>query len=204
MYLNYFFESMKKIVMIVFVGLLVPAGLQAQKVYIEDVQGNGKVILDLTVETGMPAGAITNEPKTWAGKGSPANSGSYLADNLETGDINKKVFEKLEIAPSDLGQRDWAAAFNDCRDPLYNGGGWRLPTQRELLLMWIFREALNTALTRLTPSGTGAVLLSANYRSATENTASYAWFVHFGSGNTNFDSKTTDTYRVRCVREVTN
>jgi hypothetical protein len=221
---------MKKRVMILFAGLLVSAGLQAQRVYIEtDGQGNKKrVILDLT--EGMPAGAITSDSKTVmfnnliAQHGAPSSTSAiWRSENQEggydetRGEINATVFQKFEIAPLNVNAAtgtmgatptytaDWAAAFNACKNSTHNGDNdWRLPTQRELQMMWIFKEALDTAFSKLSPSGTGNALLSADYRSATEYNASYAWNVNFGNGYTDYAYKTGSTsYRVRCVREVT-
>jgi hypothetical protein len=212
--------------MIVFAGLLVSAGLQAQRVYIEkDDQGNKKrVILDLTEAAGMPAGAITSDSKTVmfnnliAQHGVPSSTNVFWhRDNQTSADINKTVFEKLEVAPKDMNSArviggtgtmtmSWVAAFNGCINSDYDSGGWRLPTQRELQMMWIFKEALNPALSELSPSGTGAALLSASYRGATEHGATTAWHVNFGTGFMNNDilyNKSNST-RVRCVREVTN
>jgi hypothetical protein len=173
---------MKKIVVIVFAGLLVSAGLQAQKVCIE----NNKVILDMTVAAGMPAGAITNVSKI--------NSTGSLADNLQ-------VFQKLEIAPSDLGSMNWTDAMAGCKN---KGAGWRLPTLRELLLIYIFKDALDTAFSGLSPKGDA---LSYTYWSATEGNVSNAGNVTF-TGNVLFIGHTTSAskatkYSVRCVREVT-
>ncbi|SBV98266.1 hypothetical protein [uncultured Dysgonomonas sp.] len=47
------------LIMALFIGLLAPAGLYAQKVYKE----GSKAILDLTVAAGMPADAETNTSK---------------------------------------------------------------------------------------------------------------------------------------------
>jgi hypothetical protein len=173
---------MKKIVVIVFAGLLVSAGLQAQKVCIE----NNKVILDLTEAAGMPAGAMTYVSKI--------NSTGSAADN-------NQVFEKLEIAPSDLGEMDWANAIANCKAV---GPGWRLPTQRELMLICIFRDVLND---NALPAVSGAALdtspSSAFYRCATETGATSAWFVNFANGTTHTNNNKATSYRVRCVREVT-
>jgi hypothetical protein len=207
---------MKKIVVIVFAGLLVSAGLQAQKVYIK----NNKVILDLT--EGMPAGAITNVSKT-AIYDNITVSNTVLTvitghNNDTGGDINRTVFQKLEIAPHNVNAAsgtmgapstyttDWVTAFNACKNSTHNGDNdWRLPTQRELMMMCIFKEALDTAFLRLSPSGTGGTALSAvAYWSATEYTASYAWYVDLNLGTTNHSNDKTYTgVRVRCVREVT-
>jgi hypothetical protein len=197
---------MKKIVVIVFAGLLVSAGLQAQKVYIEkDGQGNKKrVILDMTKTAGMPAGAITDESKTAIYDNITVSNTSLTViaehNNDTHGDINHRVFQKLEIALTDLGEMNWVAAFNGCRASSYNDGGWRLPTQRELVMMWIFKEALDAAF--LDPSGTGATLSSAVYRSATEGDALSAWAVDLGNGDTEGSNSKATPSLVRCVREI--
>jgi hypothetical protein len=198
--------------MIVFAGLLVSAGLQAQKVYKD---ASNRVILDLTKEAGMPEGAITSEPKSWVGI--PSDIGDILTDNLETGDINEKVFEKLEVAPKDINTSGgmnggtttmyWVAAFNGCRYLSYNGTGWRLPTQRELILMWIFKEALEDIFSDEDINGSPFALSNAvNYWSATEDPASHAWYMSFASDSngivSNYYTKISNYY-ARCVREVT-
>jgi hypothetical protein len=204
---------MKKIFVILLAGLLVPAGMQAQKVYEE----NGKVILDLTKEAGMPEGAITATSKTdLYNNATPNPNGGPITNNIESGTnaINNTVFQKLEIAPHNVNAAmgtmgatpvytaDWVAAFNACKNSTHNGDNdWRLPTQRELILIWIFKEALEDIFSNLNPIG--SVFSSANYWSATESNASSSWYVTVGSGFTYYNSKTTDTYRVRCVREVT-
>jgi hypothetical protein len=182
---------MKKICIILFAGLLVSAELQAQKVY----KDGTKVILDLTEAAGMPAGAITNVSK--AALYANANSGNNvaLANNDQNGTINAKVFQKLEIASSNYGGTiNWATAFNGCRS---QGQGWRLPTQRELMLMWIFKDALESL--------SGVAFVTADppdYWSATETNAASARIVNLSTGNTAGVAK-TNSNRARCVREVT-
>jgi hypothetical protein len=188
---------MKKIFMVLFAGLLVSAGLQAQKVYKD---ASNRVILDLTKEAGMPEGAITNEPKSWAGRGTPINIGNTLTGNLETGDINEKVFEKLEIAPSNLGLMFWAEAFTGCIELVSNGGGWRLPTQRELILIWIFKDALNDI---FSDGDINRPPFANGYWSATEANNLDAWSMIFEYGSVIISYPKSDERAVRCVREVT-
>jgi hypothetical protein len=205
---------MKKIVIIVFAGLLVSAGLQAQKVRIE----NGKVILDLTEAAGMPAGAITNVSKT-AIYDNITVSNTVLTvinghSNNTDGDINEKVFQKLEVAPKDMNNAgviggggtmtmNWVVAFNGCINSDYDNGGWRLPTQRELMLILIFRDVLSD---NALPVVSGDALLfsppsDSLYKSATEFDASTAWYMSVFLGIVSYQSK-TNTCRVRCVREL--
>jgi hypothetical protein len=101
---------------------------------------------------------------------------------------------------------NWSTAFNGCINSTYDGGNWRLPTQRELMMMWIFNDALKIAL----PEVGGDALSSpgTQYRSATEYREDIVYTVGFigspfGDGFTsNYTSKGHMLY-VRCVREVT-
>jgi hypothetical protein len=193
---------MKRILIVLFAGLIVPAGLIAQRVY----KSGTKVILDLSVEAGMPDGAVTNAPKTWVGN--PQNNGGPLSGNAHDGDINATVFRMLEIAPHDIntgdeigpgtGSMPWDSGFTDCENATYDGGGWRLPTQRELMLMYIFKPALNGIF-----SGINATSITAgNYWSITELDAPDSFYVNFSTGETNSGPKISSML-ARCVREVT-
>jgi hypothetical protein len=145
-------KRMKKSIAILVAGLLLSAELPAQKVY----KDAGRVILELTVEAGMPAGTMTGVPKVWTG--TPDNYNGPLPENGIEGSINAKVFRKLEVAPYDMNKagalnanstgndlwiQTWANAFDGCRNLVHNGSGWRLPTARELALMVIFKPALD-------------------------------------------------------------
>jgi hypothetical protein len=201
-YMNYFLEKMKKIFVILFAGLLFPAGLQAQKVY----KDGTKVILDLTVAAGMPASAVTTDSKTaqYAGA-NPVNAVIHITNNLEREIINATVFQKLEIALSDLKNGstetfNWATAFTTCRSLSHNGSSdWRLPTQRELMLIWIFRPALESVLGSIT--GGSNFTNDSYYWGATESGASNASNMIISSGYIYHISK-ENLYRARCVREV--
>jgi hypothetical protein len=187
---------MKKIVMIVFAGLLISAGLQAQELYIE----NGKVILDLTAGTGMPAGAVTADSKTALYAGATPVNNDTIINNTHIAAINAKVFQKLEIAPANNsgGTANWVTAFNVCKNLTYNGNDdWRLPTQREFQLIWIFNNALNAVLPSI-----GYVFSAAYYWCATEVNTSEAWYINFNNGDVLNASK-SGLYYTRCVREVT-
>ena len=201
----------QKLFTILLAGLIiVPAGLSAQEVYKEanaSALGGYRVILDLTVKAGMPAGAVTSTKK-YTGTSTASNSDWLInaPDNSVNGSINARVYEKLEIAPGDLNNNatfgastamDWANAYNRCKNSTCDGGGWRLPTQRELMMMWVFRPALNSVFSEIG----GFAFYSDSYWSAAEVYARSAWFVNFSNGYTYNHSKTL-TYRVRCVREL--
>ena len=202
---------MKRILFITLViALMAPTGLMAQKVYME----SGKLILDMTVAAGMPAGAVTNVAKFpgSAASYSPSTS-SAIANNLPNGSINATVYQKLEIAPLNVNASGvlasgdhyltWVVAFTNCKNLTHNGvSGWRLPTQRELFMMQIFKPAIEALF--------GAQFGDFNHWSATEGTGTTAWSVNlrksstYGSGNgtTSVSNKGSTTNIVRCVREI--
>lgn len=200
---------MKQILIILFISTLLPARLQAQRAYKEGT----KIIFDLTVAAGMPAGAVTNVKK-YTGTFTPRQD-ELGPNNDESSSINATVYHKLEIAPRDVntsGNLDdtgaltmpWVDAFNTCKSLTYDGGGWRLPTQRELMLMFMFLPAFNTFLNDGSIYN-GTPFADVNYWSSTEyrNDKLRSWFVNFSRGNTNSVIKTDyNMQRVRCVREV--
>lgn len=200
--------------LVLLVGLITPTGLHAQKVY----KKNNKVILDLTVAAGMPKDAVTQTSKTDAYTANFPELPEQIAlnkvngiDNDQNNPINATVFQKLEVAPYDVNghneisstkteimTRVWNLAFTGCKESKYDNGGWRLPTQRELMLIYIF----NPALTHVLREVGGTPLESDNYWSATEYDKYNAWHMIFNVGFMSHAIK-AEGFRIRCVREVT-
>lgn len=103
---------------------------------------------------------------------------------------NNRFAAKFEVATSDVNTSvQWADAVDLCPS------GWRLPTIRELRLIYAFRYELGTF---------DMSAMSTVYWSATESgsDSSYAWYVVFGSGNTGCKYSKTSNYRVRCIRDL--
>lgn len=127
---------------------------------------------------------------------------------------NDKVSFRFIIAPTDGSATSWAAAGGfetSANSNLQSDGvaaatgcanysttefssGWRLPTQREMMIMWLFREGINAVY--------DSAQLSGQYWSATEKEAGKAWYMDFNdtAPGSNADSKTTN-YKFRCVRD---
>ena len=73
--------------------------------------------------------------------------------------------------------------------------GWRLPTQREMMLMWLFKAGIDV----IYSSGQ---LSASPYWTATENTAVEAWYLDFTTAAPQSDSAAkTSSYKYRCVRD---
>lgn len=133
-------------------------------------------------------------------------------DNIN---VNDKVPMRFIIAPTDGGGVTWAVAMgfttsanNDlntngeaattgCANystTEYSRGSWRLPTQREMMLMWLFREGINTIYSAATLSGV--------YWTATESVAAKAWYLDFSTTQPQSNVKEKNTsYKFRCVRD---
>lgn len=259
---------MKRILLILIIAFMVPTVTFAQKLYGTNVGilgyfspgGNikitkNKIILEMSVESEMPEGAQTTSPKIWSGTVDNTTTTPAMAGNLPDGLLNRTVYYKLEIAPTDINSdgeianftfssrnvyengtgwvtyndvvtglegvytMDWATAFNGCKNSTYDGGGWRLPTQKELQMMWIFQLGFDyyypsysyTARVKIaedTYNYAQSFIFRyqyADYWCATENVTTTgvvsAYSVNFYTGNGPASSKTA-SYWARCVREL--
>lgn len=115
------------------------------------------------------------------------------------GTWNAKMSPKFQIMRSDLSSTsDWTTVWKSCKSYSGEGGGagqWRLPTERELQMIWILHPQLRQI------SGFNAFAAS-TYYSATENSATDEWRVNFSNGQSSSPSyKKTATY-ARCVRDL--
>ena len=166
--------------------------------------------------TGMPESAIWPLGMELSVNGSTIRHTSLdaVGSNIN---VNDKVPFRFIIAPADGGSgatSTWAAAMGlntsansnltpdgvgattGCADYTTTEfpSGWRLPTQREMMLMWLFREGINT----IYPAGA----LSDQYWSATEMDAGDAWSLDFTeTAPESTASRKTSTYKYRCVRD---
>lgn len=137
--------------------------------------------------------------------------------------VNDKVPFRFIIAPTEnsTDTRFWAAAMgfhggtggdnnNLNPDGNFNAGfnagcksysttefpdGWRLPTQREMMLIWLFREGINAIYA-------GSPLTEKKYWCATEYATDKAWYMDFSvaAPQSGFESKGT-ALNFRCVRD---
>ena len=203
----------RKLLIVLLAGLLIPTEGTAQKVYKD---ASNRVVLDSSetgVNIGLPAAAVTSTKKYPNGSyGTVSNTvllfGTGSTINSVTGSINATVYQKLEVAPMSMGSNttptlstasatmNWTTAFTRCKNLNYNGGtGWRLPTQRELQLLYIFNTAFDSFF------GTSG-FNSNTYWSATENSETNVRIVNFGNGGQTSVSLKTNSNYARCVREL--
>lgn len=141
----------------------------------------------------------------------------------EEKDSDNAVFEKLEIASkatevSYQKRLTWEEAAEYCKNLNEDGGGWRMPTQRELMLMYLLNKELDSEHQLLSTTDDHVnedpnsdeyhvFYWSATQDGTVENSTNTAWSVCFCTDNKNLSGKTegyekTKVNYVRCVRDV--
>lgn len=172
---------------------------------VRDVESTVKTSPKVVVEGGrfivdsrdMPLGAITNTKKA---------INTNVADNITLGSTdpvlnigstksNEQIYSYFEIAKSDLKSSDWLGAVQGCANIADDGKGkWRLPTQREMILVWIYKKNLE--------SNIGFDSLGEkNYWTATERNNTDSWYLNLKHGLVYTKTK-TEPYFVRCIRDL--
>lgn len=196
-------KNMKHIVIttIIVIALLGDVDVHGQKVY---KTSDNKIVVDGSAEKKMPQGAVTTTKKYTAA--TAATNDAFVLGSREAADVaNSKLYFKFEIAPHDMlangsigavgSKMSWADGYNRCKALSYDGGGWRLATQRELMLIFIFKPALDV----LFPTVSGTTLGSVDYWSTTEISETVAyWIYNIG----NFTGRKNTDNLVRCIREM--
>lgn len=177
--------------------------------------------LDCSKESGMSQTAVTTTRKYTGpykfdtGTGTGTYNGklitidTWLSTGGGNGTIdespakeNEKIYYKLEIDSENLTipnvtptSMTWVDAFNGCKNK--KEPGWRLPTLRELVLIYLFRGAILEAT---------SIEMKEEYVSVTERNYGTYQSVVFDKDNPRVDEKSkkagsVDKY-VRCVREL--
>lgn len=167
--------------MLFIVGCLMITDSYAQKVIVE---GN-RTIIDasgLRNATKVKKATGTNGTNETLGTNDASNIGSKVS--------NEKVYYKFEVTRSNVGSNvSWVSAVSECQSL---GAGWRLPTQREWLLICMLR-------TELKASG-GFADFSFMSWAATEFDAGESWAIS-GEGLT-FSASKYDSKSVRCIKQL--
>ncbi|MBM4253705.1 MAG: DUF1566 domain-containing protein [Deltaproteobacteria bacterium] len=94
----------------------------------------------------------------------------------------------------------WANAVNTCISSTYGGypaGTWRLPTQKELMTLYI-----NGIAAKQSPSFITLTNMQAKFWTASSDSSdtTKAWYVTIGSGETGKLDKASSSPRVVCLR----
>ncbi|WP_455640000.1 Lcl domain-containing protein [Parabacteroides sp.] len=172
---------------------------------------NGYPVIDLSAW--KPLGAVLSSSeaaaRTTAMKALTPAADKY-SDGVDgtlsgmAGEWNAKMSSKYQVMKEDYNSGEkmiWVEAWNKCK--AYSGssdggssqtGQWRLPTQRELLMIWTLQPQL---------IGKGGFSpMSNSYWTSTESATNSAFTVRFDHGSANSAASKTSAPKLRCVRDL--
>lgn len=124
--------------------------------------------------------------------------------SAENGAWNAKMSVKFQVMCNNMGKYayeiKWDTNYDLCKKYSGEDGSareWRLPTQRELHMIWILHPQL------IGVGGFKAFDIDQFYWSATESRADQtrAWIMDFSDGSVTTNNK-TGTHYIRCVRDL--
>lgn len=179
--------------------------------YVQGGKGNSNIIVSRDASGGVKADYVRTTPWT-------------VTPQHDERDPNNIVAAKFEVAPlptegAQRIRRDWKSAVDYCNDLTANGhNDWRMPTQRELMLMFVMNDQLKDPLLEkaeiIGSVGENEVKQHAFYWSATEDRSQETletqtgWSVCFCRDNPDDPTGKTEGYNkaatnyIRCVRDV--
>lgn len=198
-------------------------GQQLKKENLRGAEADGGQNYAVFYSSGMPVRAIWPLRRSLMKNGRTERHTALSAIGSNT-DVNDKIPFRFIIAPADgdnnapsaVTTTTWAEAvgFNASENSrmiadgtaaedgcaIYKTrefpSGWRLPTQREMMVMWLFQEGINA----IYPSG--QLSTADKYWTATEKDASNAWLMDFSTATPqSTNDKKSNRYRFRCVRD---
>lgn len=139
--------------------------------------------------------------QTWSDKST--NSKLYQHFEVAADDASGNTLTWLEACNWETQEGTLPAIATGCAAYSEAGsdsekGKWRVPTQRELMLIWVYEKALSSQ------SGNGYTPLSGtqNYCSATQAPTPGSIFCLKANGTMESNSKTKPVYTVRCIRDL--
>lgn len=169
---------------------------RAQKVVTDGTGASIKVIIDAF---DMPHTTAKKAQSTTATNNNNVQANVYT--DIASATSNEKVYRKFEVSKVDVLKdgTDWLSAINNCKGLTHNGSsGWRLPTQRELILIWVLK-------TKLEQVNGFNKFTNGTYWSATEYEYVLfrsSWYVSLTDGNAAYLMKDQKVPFVRCVRDL--
>lgn len=203
---------MKKMILAVVAAVAVAgsAGAQSGVRYPYVTSENGGVVVVLRdSKGGIDESSLFSSRVTASKTGNEAS-----ADN--------RMSRKFRVQKSNPGQKTWSDAMSYCDNLTEEGySDWRLPSQRELMMIWLLGGSSNVTSGDKNDTGVGSAskpvntpylyqqsgftaFSAGNYCwSATESSSnsSYAWSVTFSAGYSGNNRRKTNSCYVRCVRD---
>lgn len=202
---------MKKVILAVFATVAVAGSAGAQSgvkyPYVTTASDGGVIVVLQDENGGIDEASLFSSRVTETKTGNEKSS-----DN--------RMSRKFRVQKSNPGQKTWSDAVSYCNNLNEEGKtDWRLPSQRELMMIWLLGGSSNVTGGDKNDTGVGSASKPVNtpyiyqqsgftafsadlYWSATELStgSSNAWYVSFSNGTTSSGSKTYSRY-VRCVRD---
>lgn len=202
---------MKKMILAVVAAVAVAgsAGAQSGVRYPYVTSENGGVVVVLRdSKGGIDESSLFSSRVTASKTGNEAS-----ADN--------RMSRKFRVQKSNPGQKTWSDAMSYCDNLTEEGySDWRLPSQRELMMIWLLGGSSNVTSGDKNDTGVGSASKPVNtpylyqqsgftafsagcYWSASEysSRSGYAWYLYFSDGYSTSNTKTTASAYVRCVRD---
>lgn len=167
---------------------------------------SGYPVIDLSALN--PLGAVLSSAeassrRTLMNQQTPSNT-AYLGVGSSVsgynGTWNAKMSPRYQVMRSNISSgTDWANAWTLCRN--YSGeggsaGAWRLPTTRELQMIWVLQPQL------MGKGSFNALTSSGYYWTGSEGSGTTAGDMSFSSGGTWTGDSKTSSYQVRCIRDI--
>lgn len=155
----------------------------AQQVLVE----NGKIVID--------ASAIPNTQvkKARTTDGTNTKRGTNDATNISSVVSDEKVYYKFELSPTRF-TATWQDAVNRCKDLADDGGGWRLPTHKEAVLIYILWPELRKAGLTGAAGGTGT--------DAGGDGTTCPYVTYDNNGTIKMAGKSESSNFYRCIRDL--
>lgn len=133
-------------------------------------------------------------------KQTPSDAVPVHADADMNGEWNRKMSSRFQVMRANLSTTNWSTAYTGCKE--YDGvsdgapntaGQWRLPTQREQMMIWVLYPQWVDK---------GTTFSVSNYLNGTEfNANNNVWHTSFINGTAYNYTKFTKAV-VRCVRDL--
>lgn len=204
--------DMKKMILAVLAAVAVAGSAGAQsgvKYPYVTVENGGVVVVLRDSKGGIDESSLFSSRVTETKTGNEASTDNRMSRKF-----------RVQKAQSQGSKVAWSDAVSYCDNLTEEGySDWRLPSQRELMMIWLLGGSSNVTSGDKNDTGVGSASKPVNtpyiyqqsgftafsadhYWSATETStgSSYAWYVSFSYGDTTNYNKTHSSF-VRCVRD---
>lgn len=206
--------DMKKMILAVLAAVAVAGSAGAQSgekyPYVTTASDGGVIVVLQDENGGIDEASLFSSRVTETKTGNEKSSDNRMSRKF-----------RVQKAQSQSSQVAWSDAVSYCDNLTEEGySDWRLPSQRELMMIWILGGSSNVTSGDKNDTGVGSAsypfvssyiyqqsgftsFSADDYWSATEHSfsSSSAWYVGFSYGFANNRSKTDSSSYVRCVRD---